>query len=208
MPTHVNLLIATVKNLPWDADEYFASEYSSNASGSPELSDFLQVDFPMACQPSPDTEFDYPCHEASIEPLSSEASEPLTPTGQQSHSPTQLLPNNNLSSVPEVQLRSASRKPKNRRHRVAAPSTQAHARECHNLVEKQYRTRLKSQFGRLLAVLPAANTRNLTDRDSGANQGQVLSRGQVLDLARDHILELEKEIAFLLNMRPNGYPMP
>ncbi|EXK23797.1 hypothetical protein FOMG_19444 [Fusarium oxysporum f. sp. melonis 26406] len=207
MPLDFSLGQVTTKNLPWDVDDYLASEYLSNTTGTPGLSDLLQADYSMAYQPSSNTDLNYACHKTSIESVSSETSEPLTPTGQQNQTPTQIFPTNNLSySTPEVELRSASRKPKNCKRRSAVSGTRAHARECHNLIEKQYRTRLKSQFERLLAVLPASNTRRLADKDSMANSSQVLSRGQVLDLASERILELENEIAFLLSIKPNGYP--
>ncbi|KAI7769394.1 hypothetical protein LZL87_012835 [Fusarium oxysporum] len=104
----------------------------------------------------------------------------------------------NIEGVPnaraEVKLRSASRKPKRFQRKPAiAPNTQQ-ARECHNNVEKQYRIRLKLRFERLLTVLPAS-------RREDENPGELkplemnycLSRGDVLDAARQHILALEEE---------------
>lgn len=69
------------------------------------------------------------------------------------------------------------------------------ARECHNLVEKQYRNRLKAQFEALLAVLPVSQPLDCTRPITGnAQRGQYFSRGQVLDAARERILTLEEEI--------------
>ncbi|KAF4452305.1 hypothetical protein F53441_4823 [Fusarium austroafricanum] len=145
----------------------------------------------MTYQPTPNTYLSYAHHDASN--IAPQTGGLLTPTGQQSQTPNQTA----SFSYPacQVQLRSASRKSKNRRRRPAG--VQSHALECHNLNEKQYRTRLKSQFEGLLAVLPAASTLSLANRYSQVNFGQVLSRGQVLDLARDRILELEEKIEYL-----------
>ncbi|KAJ9419692.1 hypothetical protein FOXG_19612 [Fusarium oxysporum f. sp. lycopersici 4287] len=98
---------------------------------------------------------------------------------------------NSGSRFADFKLRSASRKPK-RSRKKPAPSLQA--RECHNEVEKQYRTRLKLRFENLLAVLQASRTNN--DGLSGVNvpnAGYVFSRGEVLDAAIYRILALKKE---------------
>ncbi|KAL5611012.1 hypothetical protein FOBRF1_007129 [Fusarium oxysporum] len=196
-----------MKNPTWDPDEYFAPEYFTNSLGSSETFDFLPADFPMACQPSPEMDLDSSSQDTNTEPLSRETSGPLTPTGENEYSLNQLSSTNNMACpMTEIQLRSASRKPKNHRRRGPAAGIQTHARECHNLVEKQYRTRLKSQFERLLAVLPAAHAQSLAYRDSTAHSDQVLSRGQVLDLARHRILELEDELEIVRGVRRGGYP--
>ncbi|KAJ9419709.1 hypothetical protein QL093DRAFT_2591227 [Fusarium oxysporum] len=93
-----------------------------------------------------------------------------------------------------VKLRSASRKPKRFRVKPAvAPKTQQ-ARECHNNVEKQYRTRLKLRFEKLLTVLQAS--RREDERPGEAKSLETnycFSRGDVLDAARQRILALEEE---------------
>ncbi|KNB04728.1 hypothetical protein FOXG_07328 [Fusarium oxysporum f. sp. lycopersici 4287] len=95
------------------------------------------------------------------------------------------------SGFADVKLRSASRKPKSPRKKMA-PSLQA--RECHNDVEKPYRTRLKLRFENLLAVLQASRTNDDDLRGARATEvGYVLSRGEVLDTATHRILALEKE---------------
>ncbi|KNB18559.1 hypothetical protein FOXG_22282 [Fusarium oxysporum f. sp. lycopersici 4287] len=151
---------------------------------------------------------DYICHEVNTE-LLRELSGPLVRFEEASNPLNQQPLNKNiLLSLPDVQLhlqlRSASRKSKNRKRLSAPPSNQACARESHNFVEKHYRARLKTQFERLLAVLPAAQAHSLAERDATANHGQILSRGQVLDMARNRILELEGKIEFILNMKGNG----
>lgn len=97
---------------------------------------------------------------------------------------------------PDIKLRSASSKPKKPSRRAPpGPKKEVRDRECHNLVEKQYRTRLKAQFEALLAVLLAAQPLGHHDGGaSGAGLGQYLSRGQVLDAAKKRILRLEKEL--------------
>ncbi|KAG7419505.1 Allergen Fus c 3 [Fusarium oxysporum f. sp. rapae] len=152
----------------------------------------------------------YICHEADIEPPRREPNGPLTRPEEASNPSNQQPLSKNISlHVPDVQLqrqlRSASRKSKNRKRRGAAPSNQEHARESHNFVEKHYRARLKTQFERLLEVLPAAQARSLADRDMAANLGQVLSRGQILDMARNRILELEGKIEVILKKRRDAY---
>ncbi|KAG7404232.1 Allergen Fus c 3 [Fusarium oxysporum f. sp. rapae] len=157
----------------------------------------------MVCQPSLEMNLDYICHEANTEPLR-EPSGPLArpeeasnPSNQQPLSKNISLPRPDVQL--QLQLRSASRKSKNRKRRSAVPSNQAHARESHNFAEKLYRSRLEMQFERLLAVLPAAQARSLADRDTTAYLGQIRSRGQVLDMARNRILELEGKIESILN---------
>ncbi|KAJ9413210.1 hypothetical protein FOXG_15169 [Fusarium oxysporum f. sp. lycopersici 4287] len=158
------------------------------------MSIWLLTDLSIACQPSFETNLDYICPDANTEPLRREMSGPLTPPEEASNPSNQQPPSKDISlHVPDVQLqlRSALRKSKNRKRRGTAPSNPEHTRESHNLVEKHYRARLKTQFERLLTVLPVAQARSLADRDTTANIGQVLSRGQVLDMARNRIIELE-----------------
>ncbi|CAK7216009.1 hypothetical protein SBRCBS47491_002685 [Sporothrix bragantina] len=68
------------------------------------------------------------------------------------------------------------------------------ARQNHNIVEKQYRNRLNSQFDRLLQILPA----NQPDGPDGARPMEIdekrMSKAEVLELARKRIYQLEKEI--------------
>ncbi|EXK78364.1 hypothetical protein FOQG_16964 [Fusarium oxysporum f. sp. raphani 54005] len=94
----------------------------------------------------------------------------------------------------EVKLRSVSRKPKRFRVKPAvAPKTQQ-AREYHNNVEKQYRTRLKLRFEKLLTVLQAS--RREDERPGEAKSlgtNDCFSRRDVLDTARQRILSLEEE---------------
>ncbi|KAJ9419255.1 hypothetical protein QL093DRAFT_2579482 [Fusarium oxysporum] len=110
----------------------------------------------QACQPSFETNLDYICPDANTEPLRREMSGPLTPPEEASNPSNQQPPSKDISlHVPDVQLqlRSALRKSKNRKRRGTAPSNPEHTRESHNLVEKHYRARLKTQFERLLTVL-------------------------------------------------------
>ncbi|KAG7404217.1 Allergen Fus c 3 [Fusarium oxysporum f. sp. rapae] len=189
-------------------DEYLASEYFTNTFGSPGTSDLLEADLSMDCQPSLEMNLDYICPDANTEWLRGATSGPLTPPKEEKSLLNQRPSNKDISlpvSNVQLQLRSASRKSKSRKRRNTAPSNLEHARESHNFVEKHYRARLKTQFERLLAVLPAAQARSLADRDTTVNFSQVLSRGQVLDMARNRILELERKIEFTLNKRRDGY---
>ncbi|CAK7225097.1 hypothetical protein SCUCBS95973_005744 [Sporothrix curviconia] len=74
-------------------------------------------------------------------------------------------------------------------------SEERRARQNHNIVEKQYRNRLNTQFTRLLKILPANQV------DMGSDVGRSLefddrrmSKAEVLELARRRIHSLEDEI--------------
>ncbi|KAH6666317.1 hypothetical protein B0J14DRAFT_200860 [Halenospora varia] len=60
------------------------------------------------------------------------------------------------------------------------------ARTNHNLVEKQYRTRLNGQFENLLQSLPL-------EAVGGVDGEKKVSKAEVLVLAKEHIRELERE---------------
>ncbi|EXM19117.1 hypothetical protein V3481_006329 [Fusarium oxysporum f. sp. vasinfectum] len=94
----------------------------------------------------------------------------------------------------QVKMRSASRRPKKVGKKPALPAHVVQARQCHNDVEKQYRTRLKQKFERLLAVLQASKVK---DESGGEGDSEApdcgYSRGEVLDFARQRILALEEE---------------
>ncbi|KAL1898149.1 hypothetical protein Sste5346_003551 [Sporothrix stenoceras] len=82
-------------------------------------------------------------------------------------------------------------------------SEERRARQNHNIVEKQYRNRLNSQFERLLSILPA-------NQMEGAEMGRTvefderrMSKAEVLDLARRRIHALENEIQQLYTDRDN-----
>lgn len=144
-----------------------------------------------------------PNHDTDMFSYTNRTIEGSSAIDQRAMSATQVV---QVPQMTDIQLRAASRKPKNRRYKVTT-DTPARVRECHHLAEKQYRTRLKAQFESLLAVLPASRTNTLADRDSSPSSGQVLSRGQVLDLARERILELEEEIGIMRSIASNGYPL-
>ncbi|KAF4446851.1 Allergen Fus c 3 [Fusarium austroafricanum] len=95
---------------------------------------------------------------------------------------------------PPAKMRSASRKPKNFRGRSSIPADIRQARESHNNVEKQYRTRLKYRFERLLSALQASMPKNESKGEDGSvRDPYCFSRGEVLDVARQRILTLEEE---------------
>ncbi|CAK7226249.1 hypothetical protein SEUCBS140593_006174 [Sporothrix eucalyptigena] len=134
-----------------------------------------------------------------------------------------------------VTLRTASRKPKTTRNTTTAipktespnsdaspgssPSSQdgsgqaenltseeRRARQNHNIVEKQYRNRLNSQFERLLSILPANQMDGGSDMVGGRAvepDDRRMSKAEVLDLARRRIHALENEIQQLYTDRDN-----
>ncbi|KAI7771223.1 hypothetical protein LZL87_014303 [Fusarium oxysporum] len=94
----------------------------------------------------------------------------------------------------KVKLRSASRKPKRSRRKPAIDLNTQQARECHNNIEKQYRTRLKLRFEKLLTVLQASRREDESPREvKSLKMNYCFSRGDVLDAARQRISALEKE---------------
>lgn len=73
------------------------------------------------------------------------------------------------------------------------------SRNCHNMVEKHYRTRLNGQFSTLLDALPpdvvGAEIEGYARGDSNAEK--KVSKAEVLMLAKRHIESLERENASL-----------
>jgi hypothetical protein len=99
-----------------------------------------------------------------------------------------------LKMSPPPKMRSASRKAKNRRGRPPITSEIRQARDSHNNVERQYRTRLKYHFERLLSVLQESMPKSqYKGKDGPVKDPYCFSRGEVLDAARQRILALEEE---------------
>ncbi|KAK0726457.1 hypothetical protein B0T21DRAFT_413787 [Apiosordaria backusii] len=116
-----------------------------------------------------------------------------------------------------IQLRTASRKARNgsmapttplspaeSAHTPQSPSDdddltpeERRARRNHNLVEKQYRNRLNTQFERLLAILPLEQSEESHlgqgNCDGSATDEKRMSKAEVLDLATRRIKALEME---------------
>ncbi|KAH6874212.1 hypothetical protein B0T10DRAFT_588124 [Thelonectria olida] len=105
------------------------------------------------------------------------------------------------------QLRTASRKPENasRRHRSTLQKkdskvtfAQKRARDCHNETEKRYRDRLNSQYTALLNMIPLGSQTIIHQNSSpNTNESQLrvsrsVSRGEILDAARNYIQTLEQ----------------
>ncbi|KAM0334105.1 hypothetical protein ACHAQA_001125 [Verticillium albo-atrum] len=103
-----------------------------------------------------------------------------------------------------VRLRSASRASKNAARRPSESAEERRTRASHNLVEKQYRSRLNAQFEGLLSALPelpasqqqvapasmTASAAAETPEDQGERR---ISKAEVLERARRHIETLERE---------------
>ncbi|KAH8656407.1 hypothetical protein BGZ61DRAFT_464478 [Ilyonectria robusta] len=82
---------------------------------------------------------------------------------------------------------------------------QKHARDCHNRAEKQYRDRLNSRFTTLLNMIPITSQTDSEESGSVSTDGSVdmrskarndsrgVSRGEILDAARQYIQTLERE---------------
>jgi len=69
------------------------------------------------------------------------------------------------------------------------------ARTCHNVVEKNYRNRLNSQFELMLATLDESRVRSGQSTVGGGDMDyeRVRSKSAVLQLARERVLSLEME---------------
>lgn len=194
---HMATAIAIIEGNMWDTDDSWNSQHLFNdATIQFGISGFLPANLPTTYQASTETASNHFAHAPGMEPRNEDSSGPVFPAGDDSRSLGLMVPSrSNPGQDPRIQLRSASCKSKNRKRRHPASSnSQTHARKCHNLVEKQYRTRLKVQFENLLAVLPTAQDSDSVDKDATGNPGRYLSRGQVLDAARERILKLENEV--------------
>ncbi|EXA32449.1 hypothetical protein FOVG_16285 [Fusarium oxysporum f. sp. pisi HDV247] len=188
---------AIIERNMWDTDDSWNSQHLfSDTTMQFGISGFLPANLPTTYEASTKTASNHFAYVPGMESRNQDSSGPVFPAGNDSKSLGLMVPSrSNLGQDPGIQLRSASCKSKNRKRRHPASSnSQAHARKCHNLVEKQYRTRLKAQFENLLAVLPTAQDPDSVDKDATGNPGRYLSRGQVLDAARERILKLENEV--------------
>ncbi|KAH6671591.1 hypothetical protein F5X68DRAFT_235972 [Plectosphaerella plurivora] len=126
--------------------------------------------------------------------------------------PPEQSPN---SATSASRLRSASRASKNSVSRPSDTAEERRTRASHNLVEKQYRSRLNAQFEGLLGVLPdpdlgqAENIKTEagvgtpappadTEQDPGDKK---VSKAEVLERARVHIETLERQSEALARQR-------
>jgi hypothetical protein len=129
-------------------------------------------------------------------PADQEGPEPASPSGPSSP-----------VSLKTGKLRSASRSSKNTHLKPAETPEQHRTRVSHNLVEKQYRSRLNAEFQGLLNALPEQirNTKDSGEDDSGPGVMDLsekrVSKAEVLDMACQHIWLLEREHAQLENER-------
>ncbi|KAI0389322.1 hypothetical protein F5Y17DRAFT_462848 [Xylariaceae sp. FL0594] len=101
-------------------------------------------------------------------------------------------------------LRSASRTSKNTHHNPPASLEERRSRETHNNVEKQYRNRLNAHFESLLSALPERMQSGESGAGGDSNEGldqagsdRRVSKAEVLEMARKHIMSLEHECAAL-----------
>ncbi|KAM0819183.1 putative BHLH domain-containing protein [Seiridium cardinale] len=88
-------------------------------------------------------------------------------------------------------LRSASRASKNNHLNPPATEEERKTRASHNQVEKQYRNRLNAHFEALLNTLPEYMRGGEDEEDDGDRK---ISKAEVLEMARRHILGLEREL--------------
>jgi hypothetical protein len=87
-------------------------------------------------------------------------------------------------------LRSASRSSKNIDHKPDETADERRSRNAHNIVEKQYRSRLNARFEGLLGVLP----NSVRPPGTGDGDGEVrMTKGDVLDMSMTYIRTLENQ---------------
>lgn len=101
--------------------------------------------------------------------------------------------NSSLNSTAGPQLRNVRHRP-NLEVEAQTPGRMPGSRASHNMVERNYRTRLNNQFSHLLEVLPAdmvAVEIGAGSMSSG-DQEKKVSKGEILLLARRYILNLEE----------------
>ncbi|KAH8195564.1 hypothetical protein TruAng_010280 [Truncatella angustata] len=96
-------------------------------------------------------------------------------------------------STASSKLRSASRASKNNHLNPPATEEERKNRASHNQVEKQYRNRLNAHFEALLDTLPGY-MRGGGDDDDDDDGDRKISKAEVLEMARRHITDLEKEL--------------
>ncbi|OHW96323.1 helix-loop-helix DNA-binding domain-containing protein [Colletotrichum incanum] len=126
--------------------------------------------------------------------------EPTSPAGRSIKSVSVASSAGSSSkTAPMPRLRSASRTSKNQSQKPTETPEERRTRASHNLVEKQYRNRLNAQFEGLLNALPeqVRGPAGAGDGDESdpqqADQERRVSKAEVLDMARRHIKNLERE---------------
>ncbi|KAF3012243.1 hypothetical protein E8E14_010918 [Neopestalotiopsis sp. 37M] len=95
-------------------------------------------------------------------------------------------------SAASSKLRSASRASKNTHLNPPATEEERKNRASHNQVEKQYRNRLNAHFEALLNTLPQYMRGGEDEEDDDGDR--KISKAEVLEMARRHILSLEREL--------------
>lgn len=189
--------VGTVRNNPWvepDDDVQQDSRASSSHPKRVSRSKRQRKDGKKASETSLGGSSSTGGHALSV-------SEPASPSTASQHSrasigskSVSIASTASTSSSRQPKLRSASRTSKNSHSKPHDTPEDRRTRASHNLVEKQYRNRLNAQFESLLNSLPeqirAGNTGNGDDDESDGNR---VSKGEVLEMARRHIQTLEQE---------------
>ncbi|RBQ83432.1 hypothetical protein VDGD_06328 [Verticillium dahliae] len=134
---------------------------------------------------------------ASASASASASSSNATPPSSDTRAPKKTA-----TASTAARLRSASRASKNAARRPAESAEERRTRASHNLVEKQYRSRLNAQFEGLLNALPElpvpASQQQQQQQQQPADTAEDqterrVSKAEVLERARLHIEALERE---------------
>lgn len=130
------------------------------------------------------------------------STEPTSPSSASQHSRASIgsksasVASTSTTSSRPSRLRSASRTSKNNVQKPNDTPEDRRTRASHNLVEKQYRNRLNSQFELLLSAIPEQIRQGgeAENSDGAADSAdRRVSKGEVLEMARKHIKSLERE---------------
>jgi hypothetical protein len=156
------------------------------------------------------TSYNYPYHndfEAATSPFldpatsGSNSSNYRRPSKTLEHGPTTRTrrryplsppPPPTTRSAATSKLRSASRASKNNHLNPPATEEERKNRASHNQVEKQYRNRLNAHFEALLNTLPQYMRGGEDEEDEDGDR--KISKAEVLEMARRHIISLEREL--------------
>lgn len=106
--------------------------------------------------------------------------------------PPPAPPSSSARSAATSKLRSASRASKNNHLNPPATEEERKNRASHNQVEKQYRNRLNAHFESLLNTLPQYMRGGEDDEEEDGDR--KISKAEVLEMARRHIVALEREL--------------
>jgi len=158
---------------PWDSP----STIPQNTEYTHQLSPTSMLNFPPA-PPSP----------VDKRPRQSVRSLTRSSSSSTSFEPPTEKPKSTRKAKASHPSRSRRRPAPSSRRQTGAARSQDYDRSTHNMIEKQYRTRLNNQFNALFLTLPSE-----ARAFEGETDDKKASKGEILLLARRYICDLEKK---------------